>query len=390
MSQTEIWTFQDAVEHLADMYNAKRSKELLRSLRRAVLQAYRDLPNLRRWAYFDRRYTLRTSASYSTGTVVYDHTGGANERELTLTTGTWPEDAAYGRVRLSGKVYDVASRVSDSIVTLSSSSNPGTDVSSTTYAWFREEYPLPVDFKKISQVFDTDRDQEIMQVSSDRQHSQSLYTFEDPDTPWTVTVKASGDYLGRLSLVFSPPPSSAIIYDILYEAAPRPLKIEKYVTGTVSCTGGETTLTFGGGASLPEECEGSIIRFSSDGTTLPTSEVGDLEGNDNLYYAQRLIVTRASATSAVIDSSMDDTLTSVKFTISDPIDLEAKSMWTAFLRMAEHEYAKIRNLEPKVQEAAEKAMYQAIRMAGEFDARTPNMGSPYYYDPFRRPTITQD
>jgi hypothetical protein len=389
LSQTEIYTYQDAVEHLADMYNAKRSKELLRSMRRAILQAYRDLPNLRRWVYFDRRYTLRVSASYSTGTVVYDHTGGASERLLTLTTGTWPTDADYGRVRVGGKTYDIETRQSDSLVTLSPNSNPGEDVSSTTYTWFREQYPLPTDFKKIRQVYDTDRDEQVYQVDSDRHHDQSLHFFETPDTPWTCTVKATGDYLGALSLVFSPPPSSDILYDILYEAAPRPLNLEVYNTGTVSVSAGSTSLT-SSGATFPRGCEGSIIRFSANGSTLPTGPVGDLAGNDNLYYAQRVIVTRSSASALVLDQSMTDALSAVKFTISDPIDLETKAMYTAFIRMAENEYAKLRNLEPAVQAAAEKAMYRAISMAGEFDSRMPNSSHPTFYDPFRRPTITQD
>lgn len=388
MGTTEIWTYQDAVDHLADMFEAKQSKELLRAIRRAVIRAYNDLSNLHRWSYYDRRYMLRTSASYATGTVVFDFTGGSSERILTLSDGTWPTDAAFGRVKIAGKVYSIDRRLSDTIVTLREDSNPGADVASTTYTWFREQYPLPLDFKRLRSVYDTSREQDLRQVNTDRHQHQSIYIFDTPDIPWTASVRGTGDYVGRLSILFSPPPSSAILYDISYDAAPRPLSISKYATGTVSVSAGSTTLAFGGSASLPEEVEGSIIRFSADGTTPPTSVIGDYDDNDNLFVAERVIVSRSSATGAVINESISTALSSVKYVISDPIDLESKSMFTAFLRMAEYEYARIRNLE----NAAEirQAMYEAITMAKEADFRLPNMNAPTSYDPFRRPTISQD
>lgn len=72
--------------------------------------------------------------SYSTGTVVYDHTGGANERQLTLTGGTWPTWAkSPGRIFINEDWYSLDTRVSDSIVTLKSTDNPGADVASTTF-----------------------------------------------------------------------------------------------------------------------------------------------------------------------------------------------------------------------------------------------------------------
>lgn len=72
--------------------------------------------------------------TYSTGTVVYDHTGGANERQLTLTSGTWPTWAKLpGRIFINNDWYSLDTRVSDSIVTLRITDNPGSDVSSTTF-----------------------------------------------------------------------------------------------------------------------------------------------------------------------------------------------------------------------------------------------------------------
>lgn len=389
MSATEIWTFQDAVEHLADFYDAKRSNELLRTMRRSVLRAYRDLSNLHRWSYYDRRYILKTTASQSSSSITFDFTGGSSERMVTLASGSWPDDVEYGKIIIGGVHYEIDTQVSSTVITLSPNSNPGADVAAgTSYTWYREQYPLPTDYKALLHVFDTARDQELEQVDVDRQQQQSIYIFDTPDTPWTATVTATGDYYGALSIVFSPPPSSAVSYDILYTAAPRPLKIDQYNTGTVSVTAGSTTLS-SSGASFPEEVEGSIIRFSADGTTLPTGVAGDYNDNDNLYYAQRVIATRTSSSALKLDAAMSDTLTDVKYVISDPLDIETRSMLTALLRMAEFEYAKTRGIKPE-DRPSKQDMYEAITMAKEADQRMPNLGSSYGYNPFRRPTITQN
>lgn len=81
---------------------------------------------------------------YTTGTIIYDHTGnGSGERVVILTGGTWPALAATnGRISISGTWYDVAARVSDTVLQLNSgaSNNPGSDVGSTTYTFRGEPY----------------------------------------------------------------------------------------------------------------------------------------------------------------------------------------------------------------------------------------------------------
>ena len=73
--------------------------------------------------------------NYTTGAVVYDHTGGASERLLTLSGSgaAYPSWAGSAKVRIGSTTYDVDSRLSDTTLTLSSSSNPGTDVGSSSY-----------------------------------------------------------------------------------------------------------------------------------------------------------------------------------------------------------------------------------------------------------------
>ena len=78
--------------------------------------------------------------SYSTGTFTYDHTGGANERQVTLTGGTWPAYAkSPARFFYSGAFYNVSSRISDSIITLSGS-GIGSDVASASDYYLEQIY----------------------------------------------------------------------------------------------------------------------------------------------------------------------------------------------------------------------------------------------------------
>src|SRR6476620_11922197 len=129
-SQTDVWTYGELVNYVLDSHAVDRSGLNLRHAREAVRRAYRDLPIRHTWNYYYRQMILQTVADYSTGTVDFDYTGGANERQLTLATGTWPSWAAYGRVIIDTVHYEVENRVSNAVVTLAENSNPGADVAS--------------------------------------------------------------------------------------------------------------------------------------------------------------------------------------------------------------------------------------------------------------------
>lgn len=387
--ESTVQTFQDAVDHLRDSYEMDSTDRLIRNIKRAILTAYRDIPNYSKWNYYVRRRLFTTEASYSTGTITYDHTGGTYERELTLASGTWPSNASTYRVIISDVHYDIDERKSNSVVTLSPNNNPGADVAAgTTYNSYRSEYPLPVDFRKICHLYDLDNEHEIRPVGNDVQHAESIYYYDTPQTPWNYSIRNTGEYVGGLSIVFSPPPDSARSYDFLYEAAPRPLKIYKYSTGTVATTGTALTVT---GGTLPLDCEGSVIRFSAD-TTEPTSVIGSLisgTATDNPFTSQRIIVSRDSGTTATLDTALDSDVSGVAYTISDPIDMEWGAMYTAFLRWAEAELERLENMETR-REAEEKAI-QSLKLARESDQRfSSGSYNGVYYDKFSRIQPTTD
>lgn len=383
-----IYTFADAVEATLDAFDVERSPLAERRARSAVLQAYRDLPSRHSFQYYVRRRLLQTVASYSTGTVVYDHTGGTYELELTLSSGTWPSWAQYGRVIIGDVHYDVEARKSSTVLTLSSTSNPGADVASTTYTIYRSSYPLPVNFKEFMRngLWERSEEYPIAFYSPDVQNQALQSVLDTPSTPEHATVGATGKYLGGKELIFGPPPDAVYTYDMLYVARPRPLQIDEYANATVSVTGSSTTVTGATGVTFPVGCEGSLIRFSSN-TTKPSNLVGGINSGDNPYTAQAIILSRDSATQlTTTEAPSTSTLTSVGYTISDPLDIDANVMLTAFLRAAEAEFGRLQGRDDYrgKMAVARGALLEAMEADRSVDGSQGFIG----YDPFSRTTST--
>ncbi len=376
-SGANIWTFQDAVDYVLDSHEIVADPLNKRRARSAVVMAYREIVNKHEWSYFYRQRILNTVASYSTGTVVYDHTGGANERQVTLTTGTWPSWAAFGRIIVDDVHYEVDKRVSDSIITLSSSSNPGADFSSTTYQIYRSSYPLPSDFRRLGRMWDVAQQREVTYVNNLQYHTSLNVYYDTPADPWQYTIQSDGKYYGGFSVLFGPPPASVRSYDILYKTSPRRLDYNnEYSSGTVACPG-STTVT-GTNTTFPTGCAGSIIRFSSN-TTPPTGVIGSPDGNDNPFTSQAVILSRDSANSLTLAESLLEAVSGVGFTISDPLDLEEGSMLTAFLKMAEAEFAMRAGRKDASLKASDAR--QALIMGIEADNTRESSLGQVFYDP---------
>lgn len=366
-SGTDLWTYADLVQYVVDSHALERTGLNERHARAAVRKAYRDLANFNEWNYYYRQRLIRTVAEYSTGTVEFDYTGGANERMLTLTTGTWPSWAAYGRVIIDSTHYEVATRESDSIITLTETSNPGEDIAAgETYTLYRSAYPLPADFKAMCGLWEVSERYPMAFIDQRTQHDALLNFYESPSTPRHATIRATGRYQGGLEIVFGPPPSTAMTYDLLYQASPRAITIDEHFVGSVSITAGTAAVT-GSSTAFPVNCAGSVIRFSS-GLTKPSSFLGSLDGADNPFVYQGIIKTRTSATALVLEESMPSAvgdLTSVGYVISDPLDIDVSRMLSALQIMAEAEFSR---LSARNDAGAKLALARvALREALEFD-----------------------
>lgn len=357
MARTSLLVWKDLIDHLVDWMGTNVSDEARRDARRASLNGVRELANESNWSYLLARGRINTVAPYLTGTLAYDHTGGTYERMVTLTSGTWPSWAAQGILATgtNNLVYEVAERKSDSVITLSVNSNPGADLDSgTTYTLYRDQFPLPSGFQAIcemiilSQTIQMSYDHPMVWLRRQR-------IFRGTACPRFYTILGSTDYMNTMAMGLYPAPDNAYVLDFIYKRHPRDLKIEEYSTGTVTTSASSSIIT-GTGTSWTSSMIGSVIRISSSRSDAPTS----YEGTNPAAY-ERIITDVASTTSLTVDDTIAETLTTVKYLISDPVDVHIQSMKTALLRGCELQtaYSRVRKDRPMVEEEYNRAIIKA-------------------------------
>lgn len=360
MASIALYTYADLVDHLIDYLGANPSAEAKRDCRRAAQHGMRELASAHNWCYYYQVGVVNLVAPQDDGTVEYDHEGGSYERVVTLTGDTWPDWSPFATLRLGDVAYEVASRKSDTEITLSVNSNPGADAASgSSYTLYRDTYPLPVDCAAVGQA----------QLSG---YASGL-TFEHPGpwlerqrvyrgqaTPRTYTVTGDPNFLGALAMRFFPAPDDAYEVRFLYRRRPRPLLLERYEAGRVTAVEGTAAVT-GAGTAWPSRLAGCA--FSPSRTTdAPTSPWG---GNPPAYV--RVVSSVNSATSITLDDGADEGVTNAKYVISDPLDVEDGAMLTALLRACEYQLACSRNKRDRAQ--ADSEYQRALILAREADSR---------------------
>lgn len=364
----ELFTMQDAIDHVVEYLQEQTSPGAARDARRAVLSAWREFANAHSWSYWCSHGRINTNAPYNTGTIAYDHTGGSIERQLTLSSGTWPDWAEFGQIEISGVLYQIAVRVSASVLQLEANNNPGADVASgSSYNLFRDTYPCPPGMVNVDQMQNVNSWglEYIHPRDWLRLHRHSAGTSGDPRM---FTIMGSPDHQSNLAFRLWPFPSDSASIDFTYQARPRLLTIPVINTGTVSVSSGSSTIT-GTGTTFTSNHIGAVFRLSENSST-PTGRHGA-----NPFVAERVIMSRASATSVEADQDFADSYSGVGYTISSPLDIEPGSMLTAFLRCCEKEIAIQRRLKDR-REVIE--IYRdALIMAKETDSRYTGPRSVY-------------
>lgn len=347
-------------------------------MRRAVDEAYRELPQQAWWSYYRRRAVINTVAPQDDGTIAYTH----SSRTVTLTGSTFPTNAEKYRIIIGDTHYDIESYTDSTNIVLPTLSNPGANVASgTAYTLYRNEYPLPVGFRRALTLVDVDALRPVRMIVDSEEHTLQMGGYGVPGRPNFACIRNTGETTGGLSLVFNCPPDEALAFDLLYDTFPRQFVIpEKYSTGTVTISSGSASLT-GTGTTFPTGCAGCVIRLSSTSGDEPTGPFGgkvDKIDLDNPYAFQSVIKTRGSATSLTLVDEADAAYSGVKYTISDPLDIEDGAMFTALMKMAIANYARISNRDLKTVQYHEQMAREAIIVAKENDRRvTAQRGSVY-------------
>lgn len=298
-------------------------------LRRAILDAYREMPGLHAWTYFVQVGRVFLQTAYSTGTVEFDLAGGTYDRQLTLTGGTWPAWAARGAVRINGVTSFVDQRVSATVLTLDATQNPGADVEAgTPYELVQDSYQLPIDFT----VGDRGLPENCwggMDYIRPAEWLASQRYRVSTGTPRAYTFTADPKAAGRLALRVYPAPPAFGTLDFIYRRRSRDIKIWEQTKGRASVTGGGNVVTLTQGGLFAAAHVGSVIRLSDGAVNPPT----DLDGVYP-YVVERTILQRISSTQAMVDDAVDTAYTSVAYRISDPVDVEPTGMYNALYTSA--------------------------------------------------------
>jgi hypothetical protein len=365
-----VLTYRDMIDAIADGVGGNAQSGATRLVRTAIQDAYRDLAQATSdWKYLIREYRINLNASYSTGTIEYDYTGGANERQLTLTTGTWPSWAERGRVRIADVIYEVDRRISDSILTLDDVNSPVADIASgTSYELYQDLYQLPEDFLSSDQLMPASNRCGMQYVSAEEFAYRTRYSSSS-GTPYIWTVFGSTERIVRLTLAIHPSPTTAETLDFTYRRRPQPLYYSGHDVfdsqGTIATTASSTTVT-GTGTAFESGMAGSILRVSRN-TQLPT----DREGG-NPFREELQIRSVTNATTLVLEAAAVNTASNVRYTISDPIDF-TPVMLTAFRRLCEMHLEIARN--GKFVAQKQQMYYMALREAKAAD--TPSRQQQY-------------
>lgn len=358
--RTRLQTWQDLIDHVIDYWGGNPGAESTRDAKKATLRALDVLTNDSNWSYYYERGHLTLDAGYGTGTVSYDHTGGASERLVTLSGGTFPSWAARGDIVIENVVYSIAERLSDTTLTLSVHSNPGGDVASGAFQVYRDSYELPADFKAIG-ALTLPTHSVVLEPEHPSLWLERQRIFRSIAMPRFYTIRGSQDYQGALCLSFFPAPDDDYQVDLIYQRRPRQLNIASYSRGTVSCASGSAVLT-GSGTLWTSKLEGTVIRISDSADEAPTGREGG-----NPAAIERIVLSVDSPTSLTMDDVADDDLTDVLYLMSDPVDIEAGAMRTVLLVCCEAQAAKTRRMNDRGE--AEQEYRSALIRAREADSR---------------------
>lgn len=310
-------TYKDALDHAEAFTGGGTDTRNQNQIYAAVQDAYSHISHKRAWKYLQRFERINTIASYSTGTVDFDLTGGATvERQLTLASGTWPALAADGWVRIASVDYEIERRISDTIVQLSERAAPTADVAAgTAYTFWKDSYRFSSTVVEL--LFSPSHQDFYGMEQMDMGEWMEMRTRSNAGgIPTHYAVGAHPNY-GYWGIFLYPYPTTARAINIMAHHRARTLFITGDATAdnTQTVTSSSTTVTGSSTSFDTTNHVGSIIRFSANASDAPTG----LDGRTR-FAAERRIVAVASTTSLTIDSAYT-AATGVKYVISDPVDL---------------------------------------------------------------------
>jgi hypothetical protein len=183
--------------------------------------------------------------------------------------------------------------------------------------------------------------------------------------PFYYTILRSEAYPQQYEIKFVYDAIDNLIFHYTYRRTPEQIRYMGYEetarVGTIAGTSGATAIT-GTDTTFPKDAAGRVLRIgTADNHPEP---VGSLVPYDSEY----LIASRASGTALTLESNLEDTVSAVKYVITDEVDASPQ-MWTACLSACEMWYARMAG-KPAGEVTA--LFNRDLRLALESDAISPS------------------
>lgn len=329
-SALEVITLQDMVHALTMRCGVTTATSQSNArIIKAIQHAIRGFHSKHRWRYYRRMTQFKTSAATSME-IEYDHTGGAEERLVTITDGdNWPSDAIHGELVVGENVYRILKRISNTQATLESDSSPTADFESTEATWSRRAYRFTRNIHSIEHAKYAGTNKQLFQLPMG-EFSDLLSTCGR-----YFSWQNHGNEFGASELILHPAPTVEEVVEVSAAVLPHVPTIHS-VTGTdLSGTSGTTTVT-SASAAFTSKLIGSLIRISST-STAPTQFTSDD------YTFQAFITAVPTATTLTVSETIPANYSAKGYLISSPIDIEASVMLEALEDEAFYQYTKNHN-----------------------------------------------
>lgn len=311
-----LTTFSDLLDHALAYLGGDTARANSDKARRAVVAAYKELAARHPWSWYRAGGRVVTVAQYSTGTVAFDYTGGAAERLVTLTGGTFPAWAASGTIVIGDVPYEVSTRESSTTLTLGTAQNPGEDVAAgTAYTLYQDAYAIPSDCRTLDEVtIDT------VGQSLQYRHPGEWATFRrrnsGPGKPLLFGLAGAGTAAGGMNMLLWPPPDARYELDFLYQRTPRAMLLDRREAGLVTISAASAAVA-GTNTAFTAAMVGSVIRVADNTTDPVTGPEGD-----NPPAEERVISAVASATTLTVSEAFTAGYTAAKYVVTDPADVD--------------------------------------------------------------------
>lgn len=359
------YAVQDVVDHLISASGGGAQDAEQRELRSSVHHAYRDLINSRDWAWHVTQGRIMLEPAETVTVTI-----GSSGTTLTRASGTWPTSATSYRAYSSGVVAQVATRTSDTVLTLSSSFKfPSSfDGAGKQVILYRNTYQLPDNFRNMDALITQDRTSITSYVSPTEwaRIERSILLSGDP-VYWTVMRDEQSTIPDKWVVRVCGYPTAAETLDYTYRRKITPPRWTGYETGaragTVSCPGSVTVT--GTNTQFLDSMANCVFRIIDSSVNHPEPISGIYP-----YAEQSIIESIGSGTSLTLKDALSSSYSDRKYVISSLLDL-SDGMFSALLSGAELWLDRMRR--QNIEASAANYM-RDLRMAMEADQMSPISG----------------